>query len=46
MPNAQISVPDARFYRVGIADRLATVFAFDELAEADWTTDISFVAAP
>ena len=46
MYRTQVSVPDARFYRVGIADRLATVFAFDELAEAGWATDISFVAVP
>jgi hypothetical protein len=46
MFRSRVTVPDARFYRVGIADRLATVFAFDELAEADWTTDITFVAAP
>jgi hypothetical protein len=42
----EVSVPDAKFYRVGVADRLATVFAFDELAEADWATDITFVASP
>ena len=43
---AQVSVPDARFYRVGIADRPATVFSFDELTKAGWTSDVLFVASP
>jgi hypothetical protein len=42
----EATVPDARFYRVGIADRMATVYSFDELSQAGWATDITFVVAP
>ncbi len=43
---AQVSVPDARFYRVGIAFRPGTVFSFDELTKAGWKSDFLFVASP
>jgi hypothetical protein len=42
----QVSVPEATSYRVGIADRVATEFSFDELTEVGWSADITFVASP
>ena len=35
----RVPAPDASRYGIGIADRTAIVFSFDELAQAGWTTD-------
>jgi hypothetical protein len=41
-----VPAPDASRYGIGIADRAAIVFSFDELSQAGWTTLIKYVEAP
>ena len=42
----RVPTPDASRYGIGIADRTAIVFSFDELSQAGWTTLIKYVEAP
>ena len=42
----RLPAPDASRYGIGIADRTAIVFSFDELSQAGWTTLIRYVEAP
>ena len=41
-----VNAPDANRYGIGIADRTAIEFSFDELSQAGWTTLIKYVEAP
>ena len=42
----RVPTPDASRYGIGIADRTAIVFSFEELSQAGWTTLIKYVEAP